>query len=137
MFPGLTLLSGPKHSNSIPSIVELAVPLNDDVNEVASFVPNPVPDLAVKSFSGPQTEEEEVDRCERGHSLLPFTLQVVIPLTSPTTVHVKEKIPPEHVGGAAVNCPVTNPEGNTVKSLRCMHPNKAKQTHIKMFSVLN
>ena len=65
MFPGSTLLSGPKHSNSVPSTVELAAPLNDDVNEVASFVPNPVPDLAVKSFSGPQTEEEEVDRCER------------------------------------------------------------------------
>ena len=105
------------------------MPLNDDVNEVASFFPNPVPDLAGKALSGPQLEDEEVDLCERGHSLLLPTLQVVNPVLSPTTVHVKEKVSPEHVGGAAVNCPVTNPEGNTAELLRYMHPNKAKQTH--------
>ena len=109
MFPGSTLLSGPKHSNSMLSILELAVPLRDDENEV-EVVPNPIPDLAVKSLSGPQTEEEEVDLCDRGQSLLLPTLQVVIPVSSPSTVHVKEKVSPEHVGGAAVNCPAPHPE---------------------------
>ena len=58
------MLSGPKHSNSIPSIVELAVPFRDDENEV-EVVPNPIPGLAVKSLSGPQIEEEEGDLCRR------------------------------------------------------------------------
>ena len=110
LFSGFTLLFGPKHSNSIPSSAVSAVPLSVDEKE-GPFDPNPIPDLAVRSFSGPQTEEGEVDRCDRGHSLLPPTLQVVIPSMFPTTVHVKEKVSPEHVGGAAVNCPVTYPEG--------------------------
>ena len=62
MFPGSTLLYGPKHSNSILSILELAVPLRDEENE-GPLVPNPIPDLAVKS--GPQTEEGESDPCRR------------------------------------------------------------------------
>ena len=108
-FPGSALLAGPKHSTSVPFSVVSAVPLSIDVNEVASFVPYPVTDLAVKSFSGPQTEEGEVDRCERGHSLLPFTCQMVKPLISPVTVHLKVKVSPIQVGGTAVNCPATSP----------------------------
>ena len=42
LFPGFTLLSGPKHSNTIPSIVELAVTFSDDENEV-TFVPFTTP----------------------------------------------------------------------------------------------
>ena len=113
MFPGSTLLSGPKHSNSIPSILELAVPLRDEENE-GPLVPNPIPDLAVKSLSGPQTEEGKSDPCRRLHSLLPPTLQVVNPVLFPSTVHVKEKVSPEHVGGAALNCPAIHPEWETV-----------------------
>lgn len=64
MFPGCTLLSGPKHSNSILSILELAVPFRDEENE-GPLVPNPIPDLAVKSLSGPQTDEEESDLCRK------------------------------------------------------------------------
>ena len=105
MFPGSTLLSGPKHSNSIPSILELAVPLRDEENE-GPLVPNPIPGLAVKSLSGPQTEEG-IDLCGRGHSLLSPTLQVVTPVLVPSTVHVKEKVSPGHVGRAALNCPAT------------------------------
>ena len=106
MFPGSTLLSGPKHSTSVPFSVVSAVPLSVDLNEVASFIPNPVPDLAVKALSGPQIEEE-VDLCGRGHSLPPPTLQMVNPLMSPTTVHWKVKTSPGQVGGAAANCPAS------------------------------
>ena len=89
LFPGCTLLAGPKHSTSVPFSSEVAVPLSVDVKEVA-VVPNPVPDLAVKTSCGPQMEEE-VDLCTRVHSLLPFTLQMVIPSISPVTVHMKVK----------------------------------------------
>ena len=128
MFPGSTLLSGPKHSNSILSILELAVPLRDEENE-GPLVPNPIPDLAVKSLSGPQTEEEESDLCRRGHSLFSPTLQVVIPVLVPSTVHVKEKVSPEHVGGAALNCPATHPEWETVNHSD-IHANKKQQTNL-------
>ena len=47
--------------------------------------------------------------CTRGQSLLPPTLQMVIPFLSPVTVHLKVKVSPGQVGGAAVNCPVTSP----------------------------
>lgn len=130
LFSGFTQLFGPKHSNSIPSSAVSAVPLSVDEKE-GPFDPNPIPGLAVRSFSGPQTEEEEVDRCERMHSLLPPTRQVVIPSMFPTTVHVKEKVSPEHVGGAAVSCPVTNPEGIQLNHQECMHRNKTEQTHMK------
>ena len=85
----------------------LAVPLSVDVKEVA-VVPNPVPDLAVKTSRGPQIEED-VDRCTRVHSLLPPTLQMVIPVMTPPTVHLKVKLRPGQVGGAAVNCAATSP----------------------------
>ena len=107
MFPWSTLLAGPKHSISVPFSAEVAVPLSVDVKEVALVPgPNPVPGLAVKASSAPQTVEE-VDLCSSPHSLLPSTLQMVKPLTSPVTVHVKEKVSPGQVEGAAVNCPAT------------------------------
>ena len=87
LFSGSTLLAGPKHSTSVPSSAGVAVPLSVDEKEV-ELVPNPVPDLAVNVSPGPQIEEE-VDRCTKAHSLLPFTLQMVYPFVSPPTVHVK------------------------------------------------
>ena len=109
LFPRFTLLAGPKHSTSVPSSSEVAVPLSVDEKEVAP-VPNPVPDLAVNVSLGPQIEEE-VDRCTRVHSLLLPTLQMVIFIMLPPTVHVKVKVSPGQVGGAAVNCAATSPGG--------------------------
>ena len=70
--------------------------------EVA-FVPNPVPAVAV---AGPQRADELV-LCSRAHSLLPPTLQVVIEVISPPTVHLKVMVSSGQVGGTAVNCPAT------------------------------
>ena len=57
----------------------------------------------------------EVDICSRTHRLLlPPTLQIVIPFTSPVTVHLKVKVLPGQVGGAVVNCPATLPTGNRI-----------------------
>ena len=106
----------------------LAVPLSVDVKEV-TLVPNLAPDLAVKTPSGPQMEED-VDLCKRAHSLLAFTLQMVflflspptvqlkiklLPVLSPVTVHLKVKVSPGQVGGAAVNCPVTTSGKKPIK----------------------
>ena len=66
MFPGSTLLAGPRHSTSVPFSAGSAVPLSVDVKEVASFVPNPTPDLAMKALPAPQIEEDS-DVCTRGH----------------------------------------------------------------------
>ena len=107
MFPRSTLLSGPKHSTTVPFSAVSTVPLSVDVKKVASFVPNPVPDLAVKALVGLQSVEVVV--CTRAHSLLPPTLQMVNPLMSPVTVHSKVKESPGQVGGAATNCPATSP----------------------------
>ena len=107
LFSDCTLLAGPKHSTSVLFSMRFAAPLSIDEKEVAP-VPNPVPDLAVKTSPGPQMEED-VDLCTRVHSLLPFTLQMVIPFLSPVTVHLKVKLRPGQVGGAAVNCAVTSP----------------------------
>ena len=96
--------AGPKHSSSVPSSTRVAVPLSVDEKEVA-FAPKPVPDLAVKALLGPQIEEEPATLCARAHSLTPPTLQMVIPFMSPLTVHLKLKVSPGQVGGAAVNCP--------------------------------
>ena len=101
------LLSGPKHSTGMPFSAGIAVPLSVDEKEVA-IVPNPVPDLAVKTLPGPQIEEDS-DLCTKGHSLLQPTLQMVTPLLSPVTIHLKVKILLGQVGGAAVNCPATPP----------------------------
>ena len=105
MFPGSTLLPGPKHSTNVPFNTGVAVPLSVDVKEVA-LVPGPNPDLAMKELPAPQTEEE-VDLWTSTHSLLPATLQVVKPFMSPVTVHVKVKISPGQVGGAAMISPIT------------------------------
>ena len=43
------------------------------------------------------------------HTHAPPTLQVVIPFLSPVTVHLKMKVSPGQVGGAAVNCAATSP----------------------------
>ena len=102
IFSAVLLRSGPKHSTSVPFSVGHAVPLSVDVKEV-TFVPRPVPGLALKALSGPHLDVALAVLCERTHSLLPFTLQMVTPLLSPPTVHVKIKLPPGQVGGAAVN----------------------------------
>ena len=106
-FRGLTLLAGPKHSTSVPFSSGVAVPLSVDVKEVA-LVPNPVTDLAVKELLGPQIEEE-IDPCRRLHSLFSFTLQIVNPLVSPTTVQLKVKVSPGQMGKATENCPAASP----------------------------
>ena len=99
MFPVSLDKAGPKHSTSVPFSVGVAVPLRVDEKEVA-LVPNPVSGVTV---NGPQIVEE-VDVCVRGHSPLPSTLQMVTPFLSPVTLHLKVKISPGQVGGAAVNC---------------------------------
>ena len=97
--------AGPKHSTSVPFSVEVAVPLSVDEKEG----PNPVPILAVKTRPGPQVDVVPAVLCVSRHSLLPLTLQMVIPFLSPVTVHLKVKVSPGQVGGGAVNCPVTSP----------------------------
>ena len=88
------------------SSAEVAVPLSVDEKEEA-LVPYPVPEIAIKALPGPQVELE-VDICTRKHRLLlPFTLQIVIPLMSPVTVQLKVKVSSGQVGGAAVSCPAT------------------------------
>ena len=110
-------MAGPKHSTSVPFSAGVAVPLSCDVKEVV-LVPNAVPNIAVKLSLGPQIDEE-LDLCNRGHSMLPPTLQIVNPFMSPVTVHLIVKISPGQVGGAAVNCPVTLPGGKY--SHLCVH----------------
>ena len=63
----------------------------------------------MKALLGPQIVEEVVDICARGHSLLLFTLQMVIPLVFPATVQLNVKASPEQEGGTSVNCPATLP----------------------------
>ena len=111
LFPGSILLAGPKHSTSIPSSAGVAVPLSVDEKEVA-LVPNPFPDLAVKASLGPQIDVEVISRCNRGHSrVVPrATLQRVVPLMSPVTLHLKVKVLPGQVGEVAVSCPATSPK---------------------------
>ena len=106
MFPASLNRAGPKHSTSVSSSSEAAVPLSVDENEVA-LVPNPVIPLAPKAPPGPQVAVAPAVLCDRRHSLLPFTLQIVIPL--PVTVQVKTIVTPGQVGGAAVNSAVTSP----------------------------
>ena len=100
LFPGSTLLAGPKHSTRVPFSVGVAVALSVDVKE-GPFVPNPVPGVALKYLLGPQLAGE-VDTCARTHRLLlPFALQMVIPLRSPVTVQLGTKVSPGQVGGTA------------------------------------
>ena len=118
LFRWSTLLAGPKHSTRVPFSAEVAVPFSVDVKEVA-LVPNPVPGQALNTFFGPQIGEEVFDVCDRGHSLLPPTFQVVNPLLSPVTLHLKVKVSPGQVGGAAVNCPATSPGGEYYNNDLC------------------
>ena len=104
-FPASLLKAGPKHSTSVPFSVVVAVPLSVEVKEV-ELVPNPVPGAAVKGLATPQETGTLAVLCTREHSLLPFTLQMVIPLMSPT-IHLKVKVSPGQVGGAGMNCPAT------------------------------
>ena len=57
LFPGSTLLAGPKHSTSVPFSAGSEVPLSVDVKE-GPLVPNPVPYLAVKRSLLSQREKE-------------------------------------------------------------------------------
>ena len=110
MFPTSLEKAGPKHSTRVPSSSEVAVPLSVDEKEVP-LVPNPVPVVTVKGLPGPQGPGALAVLCTREHSLLLPTLQMVIPLMSPVTVHLKVKVSPGQVGGAAVSCAVTTPRG--------------------------
>ena len=108
MFSGSLSRSGPKHSTSVPFSSKVAVPLSVDVKEVA-IVPNSDPDVAVNARPAPHVDVAPAVLCARVHSLPPFTLQMVIPFLSPLTVHLKVKVSPGQVGGAAVSCPATSP----------------------------
>ena len=103
MFPAALDNAGPKHSTSVPFSARVAVPLSVDEKEVAFVVPNPVIGVMVNASLRPQIVEE-VDVCTRVQSLLPPTLQMVIPFLSPVTLHLKVKTSPGQVGGGAVNC---------------------------------
>ena len=81
LFPGSSLLAGPKHSTSVPFSAEVALPLSVDEKEVA-FVPNSVPDVAMNTLFFPIGSQRSlpVDTCAREHqSLLLFTFQMVTP----------------------------------------------------------
>ena len=107
LFPESKEAAGPKHSTSVPFSTESAVALSVDVK--GPLPPNPLSGIAVKGRLvplGTQVVTVPVDMCASVHRLLlPFTLQRVLPL--PVTVHLKVKVSPGQVGGAAVSCPVT------------------------------
>ena len=83
--------AGPKHSTSVPFSVGVAVPLRVDEKEVAFVVPNPVTGVTMKGLPGPQGKGTLAVACTRIHSVLPPTLQRVIPFLS-LTVHLKVKV---------------------------------------------
>ena len=105
LFPASWEKAGPKHSTSVPSSSVVAVPLNIDEKEVAFVVSN----LAVKTL--PQVVMTVGVLCDKAHILppLPPTLQKVVPVLSPPTVHLMVMVSLGQVGGAAVNCPPTSP----------------------------
>ena len=98
--------TGPKHSNRVPLSERVAVPLSVDEKKVA-FVPNPVSVTTVKGLSAPHGTGALAVLCTREHSSLPSTLQMVISLLSPVTLHLKVNVSAGQVGGTAVNCPST------------------------------
>ena len=109
MFSGPLARSGPKHSTSVPFSAGVAVPLSVDVKEVALVVPNPVPVVKLKGLPDPHGPGTLAVLCSSEHSLLPPpTLQMVTPFLSPVAVHLKVKVSPGQVGGAALNCPATS-----------------------------
>ena len=114
MFPASMEKTGPKHSTSVSFSAEVAVPLRVDVKQVPP-VPNPVSVVIVKGLPDPQGPGAIAVLCTSEHSLLPPTLQMVIPFLSPVTVHLKEKVSPGQVGGAAVNCPATPPRDRPMR----------------------
>ena len=110
-----------KHSTSVPSSTGSAVALSVDVN--GPLVPNPLSGVAVKRWLVPigmQVLVAPVVRCDRAHRLLllplPSTLQMVVPVMTPPTVHLKVKISPGQVGGGAVSCAVTSSESVKTKN---------------------
>ena len=107
MFSASLPRPGPKHSTSVPSNAGVAVPVKVDENRIAP-VPNSLPAVTVKGLPEPHGPGALAVLCNREHSLLPPTLQMVTPFMSPT-VHLKVKVSPGQVGGGAVNCPVTSP----------------------------
>ena len=66
----------------------------------------------MKVLPDPQVRGALAVLCNREHSLLPPTLQMVTPLMS-LTVHLKVMLSPGQVGVAAVNCPAASPGENT------------------------
>ena len=113
VFSGTRLMRGPKHSISVPFSVKFALPLSVDENE-GPIVPNPVPGLAVKSSFGPHMLSLSFAVVSvRTHSMLPFTLQMMIPLMSAWTVQLKVKVSPGQVAGAGVNILIPLPTEKT------------------------
>ena len=110
LFPNIVPLILSRHSTSVSSSERVAVPLSDDVK--GPFVPNPVPAVAVKAFPGPHEDVPPGVPCARRHSLLPSTLQRVIPFPTPVTVQVKLKVSLGQVVESAVNCAETSPGDN-------------------------
>ena len=111
LFPTLFSASldkaGPKHSTSVPFSSGVAVAVSVDAKEVA-LVPNSAPAVTVKELPEPHGPGALAVLCNREHSLLPPTLQMVTPFLSPT-VHLKVNISPGQVGGGVVSFPVTSP----------------------------
>ena len=106
LFPGSRVAAGPKHSTSVSFSTGSAVALSDDAK--GPLDPNPLSGVAVKGRLAPLGIQMTVavDMCARVHRLLlPPTLQMVVPY--PVTVHLKVKVSPGQVGGAAVSCAVT------------------------------
>ena len=101
--------SGPKHSTSVPCNSGVAVPLSVDKKRLAFVVPKPVLAAAMKTPPGPHVDVASGVVCARIHSLLPFTLQMVIPFLFPVTIHVRVKVSPGQVGGSGMCCPATLP----------------------------
>ena len=104
-----------KHSTSVPSSTGSAVALSVEVK--GPLDPNPLSGIAVKRWLVPigiQVLAAPVVRCDRAHRLvlllLPPILQIVVPVMTPLTVHLKVNISPGQVGGGAVSSPVTSPE---------------------------
>lgn len=109
LFPNTVPVSLSRHSTSVSSNEKVAVPLSVDVKE-GPFVPNPVPPVAVKAFSGPHKAVAPIVSCARVQVLLPPTLQRVSLI--PVTVQVKLKISLGQVVEGAVNCAEISPGDN-------------------------
>ena len=125
-------LSGPKHSTRVPFSVKFPVPLSIDEN--GPFVPNPILGLAVKASSGPHLVKLSFDMWYKIHSLLSFTLQMVIPLMLPLTVHSKVKPFSGHVAGAVVNFLPVSPSEKLINTSVLI--NLHFQAHLHAHSVL-